>query len=176
MPCGKPLPRGPITTHRRRKGGGGQWGLWGTCPPLPPKIWKIFFGQLSCKIREFSGKYHKYHKYHPIKGLGERRKLPQRGPGQRSSRKWILCIFQVRKKPSGTLFSVFSSDGGAPYTSRGPEKLPPLSTGLAEGSAVCKGQNSEDHKNTRNSSEFLQRAGRTVYSNGIIVFVRYMTA
>jgi len=47
----------------------------------------------------FAGKYHKYHKYHPIKGLGERRKLPQWGP-RCSGRKWILCIFQVRKKPS----------------------------------------------------------------------------
>ena len=49
-----------------------------------------------------------------------------------SPRKWILCIFQVRKKPSGTPFSVFSSDGGAPQTSRGPGKLPLslLSTGL----------------------------------------------
>jgi len=41
--------------------------------PLPQKIRKIFFGQLSCKIWAFSGKYHKYH---PIKGLGERRKHP----------------------------------------------------------------------------------------------------
>jgi len=31
-----------------------------------------------------------------------------------SCRKWILCIFEVRKKPSGTHFSVFLSDGGAP--------------------------------------------------------------
>ena len=30
------------------------------------------------------------------------------------SRKWISCIFQVRKKSSGTPFSVFLSDGGAP--------------------------------------------------------------
>ena len=59
-------------------------------------------------------------------GSGERDKLPQRGPGQSPGRKWILCIFQVRKKPSGTPFSVFLSDGGAPKTSRGPGKLSPL--------------------------------------------------
>jgi len=34
-----------------------------------------------------------------------------------------------RKKPSGTPFAVFLSDGGAPKTSRGPGKLP-LSTHL----------------------------------------------
>jgi len=34
----------------------------------------------------------------------KRCKLTQRGPGLR--RKWILCTFEVRKKPSGTPFSV----------------------------------------------------------------------
>jgi len=49
----------------------------------------------------------------------------------RSVVKWILCIFEVRKKPSGTPFSVFFSDGGAPkIVAR--ENFPPfpLSTGL----------------------------------------------
>jgi len=42
--------------------------------------------------------------HHPTKGLGDRRKLPHRGPG----RKWILCIFEVRKKQPGTpFFSIF---------------------------------------------------------------------
>jgi len=36
----------------------------------------------------------------------KRRKLPQRVPGQSPGRKWILCIFEVRKKISGTPFSV----------------------------------------------------------------------
>ena len=44
-----------------RKGGrGSQWELLGMSPPPPKKkkIGKIFFGQLSCKFWEFSGKYH----------------------------------------------------------------------------------------------------------------------
>ena len=64
--------------------------------------------------------------HHPTSGLGQRRKLPQWGPGRNPGLKWILC----RKKPSGTPFSAFLSDGGAPQTSRGLGKLsslPPLS-------------------------------------------------
>jgi len=52
--------------------------------------------------------------------------------GAEPGRKWILCIFHVRKRPSGTPFSVFLSDAG-PQTSRGQGKLPPsppLSMGL----------------------------------------------
>jgi len=41
-------------------------------------------------------------------------KLPQRGPGRTPRPKRVLCIFEVRKKPSGTLFSVFLNYGGAP--------------------------------------------------------------
>ena len=55
--------------------------------------------------------------------------------GRNPDRKWILCIFQVRKKPSGTPFSVFLSDGRSPNVA-GPGKTPPspypLSTGLTE--------------------------------------------
>jgi len=51
-------------------------------------------------------------------------------------RKWILCIFDVRKTPSGTLFSVSVSDGGAPQTSRGPGKLPPFLSPTLDGPAV----------------------------------------
>jgi len=43
-------------------------------------------------------------------GLGERRKLPQRGPGWSPGRKWILCISEVRKKPCEIPFQVFLSD------------------------------------------------------------------
>jgi len=69
--------------------------------------------------------------HHPTRGLGERRKLFQRGPGRSPGRKWILCIFEVRKKPPGTPFSVFLSDGGAPKTLWAREISPsPLSTGL----------------------------------------------
>jgi len=38
--------------------------------------------------------------------------------------KWILCIFEVRKKPSGTPFSVFLSDGGAPHRCGARENSP----------------------------------------------------
>jgi len=70
---------------------------------------------------------------HPTIGSGDHRKLPQRDSGRSPGRKWNLCIFEVRKKPSGTPFSVLLSDGGALQTSRGPGKLSPhspLSTGL----------------------------------------------
>jgi len=64
--------------------------------------------------------------HHPTRDLGERCKLPQRGMGQNPDRKWILCIFQVRNKPSTTPFSVFLSDGRANQMSRGPGKLSTL--------------------------------------------------
>jgi len=35
--------------------------------------------------------------HHPTRRLGEHRKLPYRGPGRSLGRKWILCIFEVRK-------------------------------------------------------------------------------
>jgi len=38
---------------------------------------------------------------HPTRGPGKRRKLPQRGPGRSPGRKWISCIFEVRKIPPG---------------------------------------------------------------------------
>ena len=91
---GKPLPRGPITTHRRRKGG-----VSGAVVHFPPsqKIGKIFFGQLSCKIRAFSGKYHKYHKYHPTKGLGERRKLPSGVRGRAPAENGFYAYFRSER-------------------------------------------------------------------------------
>ena len=60
--------------------------------------------------------------HHPTRGLGERRKLFQRGPG---CRKWIFSIFEVSEKPSGIPFSVFLNDGRASKTLRGLGKLPP---------------------------------------------------
>jgi len=68
--------------------------------------------------------------HHPTRRLGEYRKLPQRSPGRSPGRKWISCIFEVRKKPCGTPFSVFLSDGGAPPNVAGPGKSSPFSTGL----------------------------------------------
>jgi len=53
-------------------------------------------------------------------------KLPQQDPGQIPGRKWILCTFEARKKPSFEQWR-------APQTSRGPGRLSPfsaLSTGL----------------------------------------------
>ena len=50
-------------------------------------------------------------------------------------RKWMLCIFDVIKKPHGTPFSVFLSGWRGPQTSWGPGTSPfPLSTGLP---ALC---------------------------------------
>jgi len=43
--------------------------------------------------------------HHPTMGLGKR-KLPYGVRGRAPAENW-LCIFQVRKKPSGTPFSVF---------------------------------------------------------------------
>ena len=41
-------------------------------------------------------------------GVWGRHKLPQMGPGRSPGRKWILCTFEVRNKPSGTpFFSIF---------------------------------------------------------------------
>ena len=62
----------------------------------------------------------------PIRGLVERRKLPQRGPGRSPCRKWIL-YFRSEKKPSGTPFSVFLSDGVPPPNVAGPGKTSPFS-------------------------------------------------
>jgi len=64
--------------------------------------------------------------HHPSRGLGSVVSSP-------SGQKWILCIFEVRKKPPGKPFSVFLSDGWAPENVAGPGKtfpLSPLSTGL----------------------------------------------
>jgi len=63
---------------------------------------------------------------HSVCGEIEMPKLPQRGPG-RPSQKRILCIFEVRKKPSGTLFSVFLNDGGAPQSRGARENFSPFS-------------------------------------------------
>ena len=41
-----------------------------------------------------------------------------------------LCIFQVRKQPAGTHFSVFLSDGRTPKRHGARENSPPLSSGL----------------------------------------------
>jgi len=63
--------------------------------------------------------------HHPTRGLGECCKLLQWGPGQSLGWKWILCIFEARKKPSGTPFTVFLSDDRASQMSRGSGKVPP---------------------------------------------------
>ena len=72
---------------------------------------------------------------------GEHHKLPSGVPG----RKWILCIFEVRKKAVwNTFFSIFERwrpHWRAPQTSWSPGKLPPplspLSTGLSKPSLEC---------------------------------------
>jgi len=67
--------------------------------------------------------------HHPTKGLESVVSFP-RGYGAEPSQKMILCIFQVRKKPSGTPFSVFLSDGVAEAAGPGKTFPLPLSTGL----------------------------------------------
>ena len=92
---------------------GGQWGLWGTCPPPQKKIRKIFFRQLSGKIRAFSGKYHKY----PTKGLGERRKAEND----------FMHISGPKEAIWNTLFSIFEW-WWDPLNAMGPGKTFPLSS------------------------------------------------
>ena len=60
------------------------------------------------------------------RGLGEHRKLPIGGPGRSPGRKWILCIFEVRKKPSGTPFSIILNSGGPPKRCGARENFPPF--------------------------------------------------
>ena len=66
--------------------------------------------------------------HHPRRGLGERRKVPQRAEPRPKMDFMHYNLFEVRKKPSGTPFSVFLSDGGAPKTTRGSGNplFPPL--------------------------------------------------
>jgi len=59
--------------------------------------------------------------HHPTMGLGERRKLPQRGPGPP---KIDFMHISSPKEAIWNTFSVFLSDGGAPQTSRGPGNFP----------------------------------------------------
>jgi len=72
---------------------GGSVGAVGHVPPPQKKIRKIFFRQLSGKIRAFSGKYHKY----PTKGLGERRKAEND----------FMHISGPKEAIWNTLFSIF---------------------------------------------------------------------
>jgi len=58
-------------------------------------------------------------------GASTRRKLLQRGPG-RSPAENGFYAFEVRKKPPGTPFSVFLSDGGAPKRCGARENFPPF--------------------------------------------------
>jgi len=73
--------------------------------------------------------------HHPTRGLGERHKLP-RGLEQSPSRKLILCIYEVRKKPSGTPFSAFLSEAGPPNVA-GPEKTPTPSRRTCQAVSKC---------------------------------------
>jgi len=57
--------------------------------------------------------------HHPTRSMGSVVSSPSPG------RKWILCIYKVRKKPSGIPFSVFLSDGGAPKRREARENFAP---------------------------------------------------
>jgi len=65
--------------------------------------------------------------HHPTMGLGERRKLLQRGRGGAPAENGFYAYFRCRKlyKPSGTPFAVFLSDGGAPERCGARENFPP---------------------------------------------------
>jgi len=62
----------------------------------------------------FQGPYEGYIKRTKLNQTGtfisiyKRHKLPQQGLGQSQGRKRILCTFEVRKKPSGTFFTVLT--------------------------------------------------------------------
>jgi len=66
--------------------------------------------------------------HNPTRGLGSVVRSPFGVRGTEPGRKWISCIFEVRKKPPGTHFSVFLSDVG-PSKRLGARETP-LSTGL----------------------------------------------
>ena len=68
---------------------------------------------------------------HPTRGLAECRKLPSGVSG----RKWILCIFDVRKKSSGTPFISIFKRWRAPKHRGSRVNSPPLSP-LSMGLAV----------------------------------------
>ena len=69
---------------------------------------------IMCRDREGGMSPH-----HSTKGLGEHRQLPS------GVRKWILCIFQVRKKLSGTSFPVFWATAGPPKSRGAWGNFPP---------------------------------------------------
>ena len=56
--------------------------------------------------------------HHPIRGSGERRKLPQRGPGGAPAENGFYAYFRSERTREAICmehpFSVFLSDGGAP--------------------------------------------------------------
>jgi len=63
---------------------------------------------VKIKFKDFQGPYKGYIRRNKLNETGtfisiyKHHKLPQQSPGH----KWILCTFEVRKKPSGTPFSV----------------------------------------------------------------------
>jgi len=68
--------------------------------------------QIQGLLKDFQGPYEGYirrtklHRTGNFISIYKRRKLTQRGPGRSPGRKWTLCTFEVRKKPSETTFSV----------------------------------------------------------------------
>jgi len=102
---GTSIPRSPVPTQARRE------------PQQGPG--NHYHGALSqphcpCTQIESEATWGGVSSHHPTTGLEDCHKLPQQDPWWSPGRKWILCIFRVRKKPSGTPLSVLLSDGGAP--------------------------------------------------------------
>ena len=65
--------------------------------------------------------------HHPTRGLWQRRiKAPLAGSGAKPRPKMVLCIFEVRKKPSGSHpFQYFFSAGGPPNVAGPGKNFPP---------------------------------------------------
>ena len=60
---------------------------------------------------------------------GASKALPAGSRAKPPCLKWILCIFRIRKKPSGTPFLVFLSDVRSPNVA-GPQKTFPIPPAL----------------------------------------------
>ena len=77
-------PAGPS----RATAGPGKKLSWAPITPSPPP-----FCMYWDRDTEREERWGEVYPHHPTMGLGERRKLTQRGPERSPGQKWILCIF-----------------------------------------------------------------------------------
>jgi len=77
---------------------------------LKPGFLPICQNQIQGLFKDFQGPYNGYIRRTKLNqtstfiSIYKCHKLPQWGPGRSPGRKWILCTFEVRKKPSATTF------------------------------------------------------------------------